>query len=105
VIYILNTPILTSYGDWRFSGPISTLEATEKIELGFQSAIGHESSAYFLSELLNVQIPCARIQALLNPGDSALVFRIKTRLPEGRLLSANEIKATPFELGWLERLS
>lgn len=37
------------------------------------------------------------------PGDAALILRIKTRLPEGKLLTDEEIAAVPYELAWLER--
>lgn len=38
----------------------------------------------------------------MQTGDAALVLRIKSRLPEVKLLSDKEIATAPFELGWLE---
>jgi len=102
-IYLLNTPILTDYGIWTFSGPITPDEARERLSNGFQSAIGHQASALFLSQLLAMKIPMQRIAVNLHPGDAALVLRIKSRLPEGRLLSQTEMAETPYELGWMER--
>jgi len=102
--YLLNTPILTAYGDWRFEGPITVEQAKERLQDGYQSAIGHEGSAQFLSQLLALDIPMNRIAVQMEQGDTALVLRIKTRLPEGKLLTREEIESIPFELGWLSKL-
>lgn len=103
-LYLLNTPILTNYGEWRFTGPISIEQAKKLLVNGFESAIGHEASAQFLSKLLGVNVEMKRITVAMQAGDSALVLRIKSRLPEGKLLTKQEIDETPCELGWLERI-
>ena len=102
MIYLLNTPILTGYGIWCFEGPLS-LETARAMLHGQAptSAIGHQATAELLSELLERDIPTQRTAVRLQPGDSALVFRLTQRLPEGRVLSFDELSELPYEFGWL----
>lgn len=104
-VYLLNTPVLTAYGDWRFEGPISVDQARELISAGFVSAVGHPGAAQFLGALLSVDVPVNRISVELQPGDRALVLRLKQRLPEGMLLTHEQMRDFPFELALLRRLT
>ena len=106
MIYMLNTPILTAYGRYDFTGPLDPENARHALEgaAAITSAIGHESSAVFLSRLLRMPIVPNRVAVTMEPGDEALVLRLKERLPEGKILSAKEMADFPYELGWLRRM-
>ncbi|MEM4004559.1 MAG: DUF1874 domain-containing protein [Desulfurococcaceae archaeon] len=71
-------------------GAKRTVEGSE-----FISIVGHESTAQLMSTLLGVPITVNRAQVQLEPGDVVLVFQILTRLPEGKVLSLEELKQTP----------
>jgi hypothetical protein len=103
-LYVINTPVLTEYGLWEFSGPLTMNQARSILERGFVSAIGHEASATVLSQILNITIPVNRIHIKMKAGDEALILRLLQRLPEGKVLDENELKMLDFELGLLKRL-
>jgi hypothetical protein len=60
-------------------------------------AIGHESTARLVSQLLGFEVPMNRIQVSLDYRTELLVFQLRTRLPEGRILSEEELKQVAFD--------
>lgn len=101
--YILNTPVLTDYGIYKFEK--ITLETAREMAEDAISAVGHKGAAEALSRLLRITVSTNRRKVTMQPGDSAVVFKINERLPEGAILSAEDTLNMPFEFGRLERLS
>ncbi|HID66395.1 MAG TPA: DUF1874 domain-containing protein [Aquificaceae bacterium] len=63
----------------------------------FISAIGHESTARFLSKRLGISIPHNRIEVKLEPGDLLIVAQLCKRLPEGAVLSEEQLEQIPIK--------
>lgn len=102
-LYVLNAPILTAYGEYRFA-PIDIAMARDHARGELQSGVGHAGAAELLSALLDTTIPVRRERVLMDAGDCAIVLRLLQRLPEGRVLTHAELLQWPHELAWLQRL-
>lgn len=104
-VAILNTSIVTADGDYN----LRTVTLDEARELTgsreILSAVGHESTAQILTTLLEREVPVNRIQFIQEPGQQALVFKLRGRPEEGRILTADEVEVLGYDLKILERLS
>lgn len=105
---ILNTSILTSYGRFSYD-PISLGEAKQIVRdyqakgKTVQSAIGHQSTADLLTTLLEFPVAVNRMEFRQTVDDAALIFKLKQRAPEGKILSCEDIEAIGYEFGLLVR--
>ena len=104
MVYLLNTPILTSYGHFEFSGPLSITEVKQALAGGYKSAIGHQATADLLSQLLEQPIEANREAIHMAVGDRAVIFRLKQRIAEGVVLSQQELGALPTEFSLLTKV-
>ena len=101
--YILNTPVLTDYGVYRFEKV--DLAQARQMAKNAVSAVGHQGAAEALTRILETDIQVRRRKVTMKTGDKALVFKILERLPEGKVLNAEDTLKMPYEFGRLERLS
>lgn len=102
--FLLNAPVLTSYGSYRMDGPLSLATARSFAAAGIESAIGHAATARFLSARLGVPVAFERREVRMHPGDRALVLRLLQRLDEGVVLGLDELEAHPHEFALITRL-
>jgi hypothetical protein len=104
MIYLLNTLVVPVDFDTvdEVNVKLRRISVDEARELlrrePFVSAIGHEGSAKVLSELLNTEIPMNRVSVFMQSGDKGLHFFLKRRLPEGVVLTAEELSKLEY---WL----
>jgi hypothetical protein len=103
MIYVLNTLIVPidfskhPQATVRFTR-ISVEEARELLKQQFVSAVGHEATANLLSKLLSTPIPANRVTVFMNPGDVGVHFFLRSRIPEGKVLSLEELEKLDY---WL----
>ena len=102
-VYILNTvAIPVNFDEWDevkvVLRRITVQEARDLMREGFISAVGHESTAKILSQILGIDVPCERRTVFMEPGDIGIHFFLKSRVPEGRVLTEEEMKDLPY---WL----
>jgi hypothetical protein len=72
-------------------------EIKELLSRGFESAIGHESTAAFLTKLLGVEVKAERKQVTIDANTILVVFQLLSRLPEGRVLTEEEIASVKYK--------
>ncbi len=66
------------------------------------SAVGHEATAKLLTQLLNYPVEFNRIAIFAEPNDFIINFYLKVRLPEGKILTQEELDQLVKEKGfWL----
>lgn len=105
MITLLNTSILTGFGSYSYL-PTDVVTVRKLLtENEWQSAVGHQSTADILTELLDTKVPVNRIQFEQEVNDMAVVFKLNSRAPEGVILSKLEIVELGFHFGLLKKLS
>ena len=107
-ITVLNTPILTKFGKYQYN-EISLDRAREIAQQAndfnqLVSAVGHQSTCDIITKLLGVTIPMNRIEHKQEVGTAALIFKLKGRPEEGKILTVEEIEEIGYNFGLLIRL-
>lgn len=63
-----------------------------------KSVVEHQATASVLSQLLGIPVSSNRVPYTLSKDESLVVFQLKTRLEEGKVLSEDELKALEFDI-------
>ena len=109
-LILLNTSILTSFGTYIYE-PLTLEEARTLVNefqregKNTQSVIGHQTTADLLSALLGIAVAVKRIEYQQTVEDAAVIFKLKGRPPEGKVLSREELGEMGYEFGLLTRES
>ena len=105
MIAILNSSIITDWGVFLYK-PISEEEIQNLItEEGFESFIGHQATAEIISKLLDINCQANRVSYQQKIGNKAVIFKLKGRPPEGKILSRQEIEEIGYNWGLLTRIA
>jgi hypothetical protein len=99
-VYLLSSPVIDP-AEVPLTILVQELAASEArkwLAPGFESAVGHASTASLLSRLLGMPVPQNRIAVKLRPGDKVVALKLEGRLPEGHVLSDEELGTVPFRL-------
>ena len=103
-VAILNAPITTTFGNYAYF-PIPVESARILVNASeFSSYVGHKSTADIISRILGKHISPTRKELKQKVGQIALVFRLKKRAPEGKILNEDDIEKVGYEFGILYRL-
>lgn len=105
---LLNTSILTVYGSYHYEAitreqALAALQAADEAGIPVISAIGHASTADILTDLLCRNVAANRIEFRQDQGDTAIVFKLRGRPPEGKVLTREEIDAIGYDFGMMTR--
>ena len=101
---IFNGTVATTNGLYRVSD-LSIRDAKKLLrENGYISAIGHESTAKIISELMEMDILMNRIDFAQMVGQKAVVFKLNRRPKEGTVLSRAQVEEVGYSFKLMERL-
>ena len=102
MIYLMSTTVIPSgaWGQWMMEKvELATVALALFPEGGkpWISAVGHESTAQFISELTGQRVQANRITVTPEPGDEFYCFKLNSRPPEGAILSKEQLESLGFE--------
>lgn len=104
-VTLLNTSIITAHGSYRYE-PLSLQDARQvALTNSAESAIGHQVTADLLSQLFGFNVPMNRVNFEQGVGDAAIVFKLRGRPEEGKILTREEVDAIGYDFGLLTRVA
>lgn len=102
-IALLNTTIATADGAYTVT-PLTVAEARAIVGANRTvSAIGHEATAQAMGQALGVPVPVNRVEFHQAVGQVAVVLKLRGRLPEGVILTPEQLEAIGYDFKRMER--
>lgn len=102
--YLFNAPVATNFGLFRYSR-LTSNEVMDLMKGGYVSAIGHEATAKLFSLVTGIEVKANRLQVKMIAGDSAIVFWLNSRQPEGVVItSVGMLEQIGYSFGLLKML-
>jgi len=111
--YILNSAVITNWGTWSYE-PLTVDEATEWLRqmdhVPTISTVRYKETVQAIKELTGVDIPINDQVITMQPGDEALVFRLRFEMGATRIAKELKGRLTPdfvkryIEIGLLKHL-
>jgi len=77
--------------------PLEDKHVKSVLQDGFISAVGHQSTADFIKLVTGIDVPVNRVAITLQPDDKVIVLQLQGRLPEGKVLTQEEIQSVPYK--------
>lgn len=105
--YVLNSAVVTDYGSYEYV-PLDIPGARQWLVAGpVISQVGYKNTQRWIARRLGLELPIDRGARRMQPGDEALVVRLKYRLDDVRLKTAQEhdLADEDIELGLLCRIA
>jgi hypothetical protein len=110
-LLLYNTSIITDYGIYKY-WPVALDDVIAIVRneenLGrFEhiiSCIGHQAVAEILSDLLDYKVEVNRNNLKQTADDLAIVFKLNSRVEEGRILNRQEVEDIGYSFGFLKKL-
>ena len=102
-MYLMNTTMMPNNIGTYTARPIAAETAQAMMgEREWVSAIGHESSAQAMSEVLGTPVQHNRLTIALEYGDSMLCLKLRGRPPEGVILTREQMEEIGYDLVLVE---
>ncbi|MBX6770898.1 MAG: DUF1874 domain-containing protein [Chloroflexi bacterium] len=99
--YLLNSAVITRPGRYTYR-LIDLAEAREWLARGpVASRVGYPETADFIHQALGVRVPLSREASAMEPGDEALVVRLKYRVADPSLKGRVAPGPDDWEVGLL----
>ena len=103
---MLNTTIATTNGVFKITD--LSLEQARQLAMenkdNILSAIGHEATAQVMTTLLGVEVPTNRIVFAQEKGQKAIVLKMNGRIPEGVVLTVEDMEKIEYSFKLMEKL-